>query len=393
MDRADLVAKDVFRSDRGELRPGRVTKEGFLKVDAFIGRPGIYIYRLQDGTTRRELITAEVLHSRASLDTLKLKPLTNGHPDPVLHPNMVTPENFKELSTGAAGEEIEIADDGRPRFSIIVTDAHAIADVNAGKHFLSPGYTVDLILEPGIHPEFGKYDAKQSNRRYNHLALTDSPRGGDSIHLRLDGAAVRTDDHTPGHEKDPEGKMDLIDELMKKNPSLTREEAKRLIDGGHEALQKADAYDALPEKAREDGLDFEAIWTKAGKFDTLPLPEVVKAEQTADRTERVKLDTMAAGLELKAENTVKLDNDELKAAILIAAKVEVPKIDGLDKATSTKYAWATFEAGYKAPEDAPRIDEDVDTKAFQFDPNPSKLTGGVSNVLGRYDSRNVKAKA
>ena len=102
---------------------------------------------------------------------------------------------------------------------------------------------------------------------------------------------------------------------------------------------------------------------------------------------------MAAGLELKAENTVKLDNDELKAAILIAAKVEVPKIDGLVKATSTKYAWATFEAGYKAPEDAHRIDEDVDTKAFQFDPNPSKLTGGVSNVLGRYDSRNVKAKA
>ena len=383
MDRGDVSLKDVFRTDRGELRPVEVTNEGFLRVDAYIARPGIYNYHLADGTIRRELVPKSTLTSKASLDTLKLKAVTNDHPDPNIYPNMVDPFNYKELSVGSVGQEVTISEDGRPRFEITVMDASAIADIQSGKLYLSPGYKVDLIMESGVDPDFGKYDAIQTNRRYNHLALTDSPRGGDTVCLRLDGAADLTD-------LEPEDKMDLIDLLMKKHPGLSRADAEEIASGAVVILKKATQLDALPEGVLVEDFDFDTLVAAKAKLDALPLPEVLKAERTTDRVERVKLDAMVVDLKLNLEETVKLDNIELKSAILTAAKVDVPKVDGLTDEQAARFAWSSFDAQYKAPAEETHVDSDDDPgAAFAFDPFASQPAGG--NVMDRYDSTNTKA--
>src|SRR5690606_36395618 len=59
---------------------------------------------------------------------------------------------------------------------------------NGGKSGLSPGYTCRIDETPGTHPIFGPYDAIQRDRVYNHVAHTDSPRGGPTVRLRVDSA-------------------------------------------------------------------------------------------------------------------------------------------------------------------------------------------------------------
>jgi len=362
------TSKNVFRFDRGELRPAKRTDEGYLVLDGYIARPGIYVYQNQDGSKRRELVPEDTLSSRSSLDTLRLKPITNNHPDPHAYPDMVTRENVQDLAVGSTGEVVEVSDDGRPRFTMTIQHQDAIDDVEAGKRELSPGYRCDIRWESGEHPIFGKYDAIQVNRVYNHLALVDQGRGGASAHLRMDGAAEVTDEVI---EDKKDVKMDAIEALVEYGFDKT--DAERLVQEGSELL------------------------VKAAKYDALPSDEDVKAAAIDERTERTTLDSMANEQGLDAEETVKLDNDELKAAILEAADVEVPHVDGIDAAAAVKFTWATFKAGYKAPEQRQDGDDESnddgegadDVEAFRFDGKPETMPG-LTNLLNRYDSRNVR---
>jgi hypothetical protein len=360
------VTKNLFRFDRGELRPAKRTDEGYLVLDGYIARPGIYVYRNQDGSLRRELVPEATLSSKSSLDSLRLKPVTNNHPDPSEHPEMVTRENVQDLSVGTTGETVEISSDGRPRFTMTLQHEDAIVAAESGKVHLSPGYRCDLRWESGDHPNFGKYDAIQENRVYNHLALVDQGRGGAAASIRMDGAAQITDDVVEDKE---EVKMDPIEALVEYG--FDKADATRLVEEGADVLIKADKYDALP------------------------TDEDVKAEAAKVREARVKLDSMATDLKMDADETVKLDNDELKAAILEAADVKVPHVDGIDEAAAVKFTWASFEAGYTAPEQEVRQDDDDsdegddDVEAFRFDGKPESMPG-LTNLLNRYDSRNVR---
>lgn len=356
--------KDVFRFDKGELRPAKRTDEGYLVTDGYIARPGIYVYADGQGGLRRELVPEATLHAKAALDTLSLKPLTNEHPDPAMYPNMVTQDNVKDLSVGTVGESVEISDDGRPRFTVTVQDADAVADVESGKVELSPGYRCDVLMQAGDDPKFGKYDAIQVNRRYNHLALVDRGRGGSTVHLRMDGAAQITDE-IPDPKETP---MDIIEALIEKGYS--KADAERLVEEGAALIQKADQFDALP--SDEDR----------------------NAARVADRTERAALDAMAANYEMVPAETVKLDNDALKAAILEAAEVQIPKVDGISEDAAVKFTWATFEASY-SPKTETRQDgdaageDDPNVDVFRFDASPSDAPfNGIR--LDRYDSRSPR---
>ncbi len=377
----------VFRSDRGELRKARKTDEGYLVVDGFIARPGIYRYTLADGSIRRELVTAEVLANKKSLDTLRLKPVTNGHPNPIDFPDMVTQENIQELSVGSTGQEVTIASDGRPAFTFTVQQADAVADVENGKTCLSPGYQVDLVLERGEHPKFGKFDAKQENRRYNHLALTSNPRGGASVCLRLDGAGVRTDEDAVDLPDHQEITVNLIEEIMKAT-GCSKADAERLLADPKALLARVDSLEGVTTE-RDD------FKVKAEKFDALPSDaDVAKAEASA-RKERRDLDAIAAELKLDAGKTDELSNLDLKSGILEAAKVDVPKIDGVDDAAGIAFTWATFLAARKAGGGRKDSEETGNGSGLRIDEDPS---GGdedfvpARSVLNRYDSRNTHTR-
>ncbi len=195
--------KQVFRIDHGTLRKPERTPQGFLRVDGYVARPGIYEYRntAEDakdgygavGTIRRELRSDEEAFSARTLAGYDGAPITVGHPRrPNGDPEDVTAENVRAHEVGNVGG-IGRRDGDLAAVTLYIKDAKAIKRVESGLQELSPGYRTDLEKKSGVDPKYGRYDAVQSNITINHLALVGHARGGSNIRLRMD-EAMRTDD-------------------------------------------------------------------------------------------------------------------------------------------------------------------------------------------------------
>lgn len=182
-ERDDSGLKREWRKDRVPfLRPSMRMDDGRLMLQAFIAKPGILTYRLADGREVRELITAAELHDPVSLRTLGQAPVTLEHPRVD-----VDSDNVKELAIGNVGDVVTIADDGFIKVNMVIRRADGISAVQSrDKGETSPGYTTLIDPTPGVDPEFGRYDAIQRGRRYNHVAVTEAARGGHDIKLRAD---------------------------------------------------------------------------------------------------------------------------------------------------------------------------------------------------------------
>jgi len=153
----------------------RLTKDGYLVASARVARTGIQIYDGEQfgrsGTVRVYRPESEVF-DKATLATFAHRPMTNDHPD-----DFVTADNWREHAIGYSGDEV--ARDGEyVRVPLIMTDAAAIADWQAGKRQLSMGYTAEIVFEPGTTPDGEQYDAVQKTIRNNHVALVDAARAG-----------------------------------------------------------------------------------------------------------------------------------------------------------------------------------------------------------------------
>ena len=186
----------LMRIDRGRvLRRPKRTDEGFVLVEGYAAKPGVYSYRMPDGTTVRELVTDEVLLDAAA--SLARKPVTLGHP-----PELVSPDNVQQHGVGAIGEEI-VHDDGWSRVKCIVNRRDAITALEQGVRELSCGYLTKIDQTPGVWTdELGRqhhYDQRQTERTYNHLALVPRGRHGSDVGVRIDSqgglleVAIQTD--------------------------------------------------------------------------------------------------------------------------------------------------------------------------------------------------------
>jgi hypothetical protein len=146
------------------------------------------------------------------METLAFKPLVVEHPPE----GMVTPENVSKYSAGTVGNEIIFdALQGFAKVTIVVQREDAIKDIETNlRRQFSPGYNTDIIEQAGEHPVFGRYDAIQTKRRYNHVALTDTARGGPELTMRLDSAI-----------------MTNAEELKTKPPTRTKRMATVNLDG------------------------------------------------------------------------------------------------------------------------------------------------------------------
>lgn len=78
--------------------PFQETPDGFLTGRAIVTSCGVFSYRRPDGTIQAELRLPEEVFDRDSLDSMRLKPLTNDHPA-----GPVTPETAKALQVGSLG--------------------------------------------------------------------------------------------------------------------------------------------------------------------------------------------------------------------------------------------------------------------------------------------------
>lgn len=180
----NAAACQRFDVARMQARP-TLTSQGFLRARANLTRVGVLAYARADGTTRLELRHPEDVFDPESLATLSHAPLTDLHPTA-----MVGPENVRALQVGIVSSATRA--DGFVAGEVLVQDAGAIRDVQARKRVeLSAGYSMTLDETPG---EFNgvRYDARQRNIRYNHVAM--GPRGwgraGGDVAFRLDGTGA-----------------------------------------------------------------------------------------------------------------------------------------------------------------------------------------------------------
>lgn len=338
----------VRRFHTAKLDTGELSPQGFLVAKAYLTRTGVFKYRRADGTVVSELRHPDDVFRPESLATLKMAPITDDHPR-----EFVNAENARQYTVGWISDKVEQAEDFVESMATIAAQ-NVIQKVFTGKSELSCGYHADVVEETG---EFNgeKYDTRQRNITYNHVAVVDRGRAGPQVKLRLDANDATLDNYEgvlmekeiiingqvfkvsqevfDAYEAERKEKSDGdLEKLKDENEKLKgkikdlEEKMKDKKDKGEDDKEKEDS-ELLAEneklKARLDALE--------GKQDN---SDVIAAKVQA----RLKLEKVAASI-LDSEDVSDLsDNDIMKQAIL---KVQ-PKADLDDK--SDVYIAARFDA-------------------------------------------------
>lgn len=321
--RRDSAARTmVQRFDRAEatLDPADKMANGMVRMHAAVAVPGVMEYQDADGNITRELIDADELHDVESLKSLASVDVTLEHPDVD-----VTPDNVSTLGVGDVGEHVQVLEEtGHVRVSIVLRRKDALDAVAAGKREVSPGYKCFIDPTPGVHPQFGAYDAIQRHRRYNHLAVVNEARGGETIKLRADSArAVRRVDATtparPGVAMNPF--------LLMLASFLSVDTGTKRADGKH---------------VRKDGVEIteemlaSAIQSAIGKLQG----EAVTDEDPAVAELKAKIVELQTQLAtLQGENTAMKADAQTRAdaAAKVAETEERKWLDLLAKADGVKF--------------------------------------------------------
>lgn len=320
-----------YRQDVGGSIATRLDDNGYLRVDGVAAKAGVMTYVQPNGEIRREYVPVETLRDADGLAMLAGSPVTVEHP-----PQLVDTNNASIYSKGSVSGEPRV-DGGELKVGIVVTNADAIAAVQSGKRQLSPGYKVMLDFTPGEF-EGAKYDAIQTKRFYNHLAIVGVARGGSECRLNLDGLNCAVEVPHPPHEA-----KSMATVQLKSGASVEVADASTAstIQNEINALAKrADAADEMVKKSDMDELQ--------GKYDALlaKFKEEEEKEDEGDKEEKADADQLGAFIEtveqarkLKSDLEIKVDGKYLDATGIMAAALD---IDGTDK--SPEYIKGRFDS-------------------------------------------------
>lgn len=283
------------RYDTIKLEKATFTEDGFLQDNPIVTRTGIFEYLNQDGSIRREYRPPEEVFNADSLASLKGKPITLKHPN-----QPVTAENASRLTVGTVLSEGK-QDNEFMRADIVIHDKKAI---NSGKKELSLGYKVDLLETPGTTPNGEKYDAIQTNIRYNHLAIVDSARAGKKARLNLDGNEIYEDE----------------------------EEIK-----------------TMPKIRLDNGLEYEASQEVIVAFDKLKVDSAtlqIKVDKTEAIVDTLKADNKKLDEQLKAKDKEHADglNEAVKQRVSLLSVAEKHKVEKADEMTDRQIKEAVITA-------------------------------------------------
>jgi len=306
-----------YREDIGGGIVSRIDENGYLRVEGIAARTGVLTYLLPNGTIRRELVTPECLFAEDSVASLVGAPVTIDHPGIL---NSETATKYQRGSVPSAG-----ADGDKLKVSVVVTAKDAIDQVGRGKQQLSPGYRAELDYTPGEY-NGQPYDAIQTKRVYNHLAVVQSARGGNECRLHLDSlaaegviCAVETQPTTDEVKPMPSVKLHsgaTVEVADASTASAIQAELNQLA-------QRADAADEMVDQAKYDELQ--------GKYDALK-EKMDKIEAESKEAEEEKMDadqigayieTIEAAKKLKPDIQFKQDGKYLDATAVMASALGI----------------------------------------------------------------------
>lgn len=187
------------------------TEEGYLVDHPILTSCGIFEYKNEDGSVRRELRLPEHVFSADSLKSYRGKPIIVTHDAGVVDKDNVEREQIGTILTDG------YQDGDNVRAEIIIHNTDKMMD--SGLRELSLGYDLDLVEEPGVW-EGQPYDAVQTNIAINHLALVFKARAGEKARLNIDGS------------DEPElkgGKANMKDKTTDNNAELTPEQLQEAV--------------------------------------------------------------------------------------------------------------------------------------------------------------------
>lgn len=366
------MTETVLRFDTSKLGKANITDEGFIRADAIVTRTGIFLYQNPDGTLRRELRHPDEVFKADSLKSMHMIPITNGHPPD----RLVTAKNAKQLSIGHVGQDVK-QDNQFVIAPIAITTDDGVNAVKNGRKELSLGYTADMDDTPGIY-EGQRYDARQTNIRYNHLSIVDKARAGAAARINLDSSdAVQIED-----ENKEENSMNLEKVII---DGITYDAAPEVKNALAKAKQKLDELEpkvtslsAQVETVKND-LDKTTAEKDAlkEKLDALEAKDN-SAEIAAAVKARVQLVDSAKPI-LAKEKLAKLDDMsdlEIKKEVVLAVSPKA-KLDG----QSDVYIQARFDAALEAS--ASRVSINDSNK---------HLLGNVAEGAAHTDAASARAK-
>jgi len=294
---------------------------GFLRGEAPVTRTGVFTYQNADGSIRKELRHPDDVFKAESLATLQMVPITLGHPTE----GLVTADNAKALSVGNTGETVR--PDGSLLYAtLVISDAAAKQAIENGVREFSCGYEVDLVEEPGEYNGIS-YDYRQTNIRYNHVAIVDQGRAGPEVRLnelKSDSAIQVKTDAAQAVQTKPE-------ELhMEKNLVEVR------LDNGlsyQAAPEVAQALDALRKEREELEAKIKPLVTVA-----LDDAEHLAAPAVAEQISKLRADVDAKAEEI--EKLKKVDHSEAikrrvaldRVARTVLDAEQVEKLDSMSDA-------------------------------------------------------------
>lgn len=370
----------MFLADVLTLDAPRRTADGYLVVRARAARTGVYQYAgfevdpdnkhgLRDKAVVNVLRDDATVFDATAVQSFIGKPVTDNHPT-----EPVTKDNWRKHARGTIMGALRDGD--YLAFDILLTDADAIAKVDAGKRELSNGYGAEL--------EYGEFkaadgtlcQARQSKiTGGNHVALVDRGRAGPDCAIK-DGIAV-CDAITVDALRELAARFNLterngcmphtliIDGLQVPNVS---DEAKAAIEKLQKALadEQAKVATLTTEKATLDA--------KVTTLETQVADSKLTPAQLRDAA-KAYADTVAKAKALGVAVTDSMDEVAIQRAV-VAAKIGDAAKDWNDAQIAASYA--TLTAGVQTTDSRP-------------DPLRQTITDGIRTTVG--DTAHVRNAA
>lgn len=354
------------RTDRQTLDELTLEPNGWLRASAALTRTGVFAYRNEDGSIRRELRPPQEVFRADLMPLYAGLPLTVGHPDVFLDVLTTRAHQVGSISSPRREADKIVAD-------LLVTDLVAIEQVQRGVRQISVGYEAELDFTPGTW--FGvPYDAVQRNIQPNHIAIVDRGRAGPECAIRLDQGDTMLDLTIDGNSvtvsPEMEGAVLTALGLDPANPPQTLELCYGPQDpAAAPTMDKAPAPAAPAPAAKADAMD-----ALQARLDSLQAQLAAKPDETKIRESvrnRIKLESVAEAHGVRFDSA--MSDDLIRAAV-------VKQLEGVDVSTkSSAYIEARYDSAIEArsardeqvrqvaksttaPDVSKRIDEAVKSK-------------------------------
>lgn len=355
------MANEIRIDHHARLDSYEKLSNGFLKVEAFLTRCGVFTYVDEQGNAYQELRHPDDVYEDASLKTLQGLVLTNEHPD-----EFVNSENCQKYQVGYSDSWLK-HDDGRIGSITTWTEKETISQIESGeKRDISTGYTCDVIDESGEWMGI-PYVKRQKNIRYNHAALTKMGRAGSSVGVRMDSAGKKV--------------------CFLKNDSCNAKTSNLHLNESEGKMTKKIKVDSAEIEVTEEVAAYvEKISTEKTKLD---------GENAALKSEIEKRDSENKELkkQLSDDEVLKRADSLLKVKDFAATVLKDQKVDGLTIAEmKSKVVAALVKNVDVAKKDSTWIDASFETlmNAERKDAGEAVIEDGKSKEINNSKEANIK---